>query len=85
MASHIGRRKFLATLLGGAAQAQATQLLDYSDGLLARCRDVLAGVDRLEHGRDLPHLGRGHVAEDVAIPVLRTSPAQLRLSTIPSR
>ena len=22
-----------------------------------------------EHGRDLPHLGRGHVAEDVAVPV----------------
>src|SRR5260221_1558348 len=55
--------------LGGAAQAQATQLLDHSDGLLARCRDVLAGVDRLEHGRDLPHLGRGHVTEDVAVPV----------------
>src|SRR6516164_5925474 len=55
--------------LGGAAQAQATQLLDHSDGLLARCGDVLAGVDRLEHGRDLPHLGRGHVAEDVAVPV----------------
>src|SRR5262249_29631341 len=55
--------------LGGAAQAQATQLLDHSDGLLARCGDVLAGVDRLEHGRDLPHLGRGHVAENVAVPV----------------
>src|SRR6516225_287433 len=55
--------------LGGAAQAQATQLLDHSGGLLARCRDVLAGVDRLEHGRDLPHLGRGHVTEDVAEPV----------------
>src|SRR5262249_14014296 len=55
--------------LGGAAQAQATQLVDHSDGLLACCRDVLAGVDRLEHGRDLPHLGRGHVAEDVAVPV----------------
>src|SRR5262249_51854223 len=54
---------------GGAAQAQATQLLDYSDGLLARCRDVLAGVDRLEHGRDLPHLGRGHVTANIAIPV----------------
>src|SRR5258708_18737554 len=54
---------------GGAAQAQATQLLDYSDGLLARCREVLARVNRLEHGRNLPHLGRGHVAEDVAIPV----------------
>ncbi len=26
-------------------------------------------MDRLEHGRDLPHLGRGHVAEDVAVPV----------------
>src|SRR5215471_2765348 len=33
--------------LGGAAQAQATQLLDHSDGLLACCREVLAGVDRL--------------------------------------
>src|SRR5262245_52852634 len=55
--------------LGGAAQAQATQLLDHSNGLLACCREVLAGVDRLEPGCDLPHLGRGHVAEDVAIPV----------------
>src|SRR5262249_32250291 len=55
--------------LGGPGEAQATQLLDHSDGLLARCREVLAGVDRLEHGRDLPHLGRGHVAEDIAVPV----------------
>src|SRR5262249_14488288 len=54
--------------LGGAAQAQATQLLDHSVGLLACCREVLAGMDRLEHGRNLPHLGRGHVAEDVAVP-----------------
>src|SRR5262249_50839253 len=45
--------------LGGAAQAQATQLLDHSDGLLACCREVLAGVDRLEHGCDLPHLVEG--------------------------
>src|SRR5262249_41196822 len=28
-----------------------------------------AAMDRLEHGRDLPHLGRGHVAKDVAVPV----------------
>jgi hypothetical protein len=35
----------------------------------AHRRDVLAGMDRLKHGRDLPHLGRGHVTEDVAIPV----------------
>jgi len=55
--------------LGGAAQAQATQLLDHSDGLLVCCREVLAGVDCLEHGCDLPHLGRGHVTEDVALPV----------------
>src|SRR5262245_47819772 len=55
--------------LGGAAQAHATQLLDHSVGLIACCREVLAGVDRLEHGRNLPHLGRGHVAEDVAVPV----------------
>jgi hypothetical protein len=26
-------------------------------------------VHRLEHRRDLPHLGRGHVAEDVAVPM----------------
>jgi hypothetical protein len=55
--------------LGGAAQAKPMQLFGHSDGLLARCGDVLAGVDRLEHGRDLPHLGRGHMAEDVAVPV----------------
>src|SRR5262249_16492032 len=40
-------------------KAQATQLLDYSDGLLARCREVLARVNRLERGRDLPHLVEG--------------------------
>jgi hypothetical protein len=37
--------------------------------LLVRIRRQCSGVDRLEHGRDLPHLGRRHVAEDVAIPV----------------
>src|SRR5262245_6978283 len=55
--------------LGGPGQAQATQLLDHSDSLLACRRDILAGMDRLKHGRDLPHLRRGHVAEDVAVPV----------------
>src|SRR5215471_3598365 len=55
--------------LGGSSEAQATQLLDHSDSLLARCRDVLARVDRLEHGRNLPHPGRGHVAEDIAVPM----------------
>src|SRR5262245_15374990 len=34
--------------LGGPGEAHATQLLDHSDSLLARCRDVLACVDRLE-------------------------------------
>src|SRR5215813_7128830 len=48
--------------LGGSGQAQATQLLDHSDSLLACRRDVLPG-------RDPPHLGRGHVTEDVAVPV----------------
>jgi hypothetical protein len=43
---NVPRRKFI-TLLGGAAQAQATQLLNHSDGLLACCRNVLAGVDPL--------------------------------------
>src|SRR5262245_11355437 len=33
---------------GGAAQTQATQLLDYTDGLLARCREVLARVNRAD-------------------------------------
>src|SRR5262245_22658848 len=41
-------------------------------------RDVLAGMDRLEHGRDLPHLGRGHVTEDVAVP-LRDAPLPGRI------
>src|SRR6476620_260156 len=49
--------------LGGAAQAKPTQLLDHSDGLLPRCGDRRRG----SHGRDLPHLGRGHAAEDVAV------------------
>src|SRR4029434_10143111 len=55
--------------LGSPSQPQRPQLLDHSDGLLACRRDVLAGVDRLEHRGDLPHLGPGHVAEDVAVPV----------------
>jgi hypothetical protein len=32
--------------LGGAAQAKRMQLLDHLDGLVARCGDVLAGMDR---------------------------------------
>src|SRR5262249_19624547 len=55
--------------LGGPGEAQATQLLDHLDSLLARCRDVLARMDRLEHGRNLPHLGRGHVTEDITAPL----------------
>src|SRR5262249_37468648 len=55
--------------LGGPSQPQRPQLVDHSDGFLACRRDVLARVDRLEHRRNLPHLGRGHVAEDVAVPV----------------
>jgi hypothetical protein len=45
------------------------QHLDHSDGLLARCRSVLADMDRLEHGRDLLHLRRADAAEDIAVPV----------------
>ena len=55
--------------LGSIVKAQAAQLLDHLDSLLPCRRDVLAGMDRLKHRRDLPHLGRGHVAEDVAVPV----------------
>src|SRR5262245_16555587 len=55
--------------LGGPGEAQAPQLLDHLDSLLARCPDVLARVDRLEHGRNLPHPGRGHVTEDIAVPM----------------
>jgi len=46
-----------------------SQLLDHSHSLFSRRRDVLARVDRLEHGRDLPHPGRGYVSEDVAVPM----------------
>lgn len=55
-------------------QAQRAQLLDHSDSLLARRHEVLAGMDRLAHRRDLSHLGRGNVAEDVAIPMHDTAP-----------
>src|SRR3974377_897116 len=55
--------------LGGLGQAQAPQLLDHSGSLLARCRNILTGVDRLEHSRDLPHLGRRHMTENVAVPM----------------
>ena len=55
--------------LGGFGQAQCAQLVDHSDSLLARRHNVLAGMDRLEHGRDLAHLSRRHVAEDVAVPM----------------
>jgi hypothetical protein len=39
-----------------------TQLLDHLGRLFARCRDIFAHVDRLEHRRDLPDFGRGYVA-----------------------
>ena len=42
--------------LGGFGQAQRAQLVDHSDSLLASRHNVLAGMDRLEHGRDLSHL-----------------------------
>jgi hypothetical protein len=29
----------------------------------------MLGFKRLEHRRDLAHLGRGHMAEDVAVPM----------------
>jgi hypothetical protein len=38
-------------------QTQAAQLLDPLDSLLPCRYDVLAGVDRLEHRRNLTHLG----------------------------
>ena len=40
--------------------------------VLAGRHDVLTGVDRLEHGRDLPHPGRRHMTENVAVPVHNT-------------
>src|SRR3974377_2345521 len=40
-----------------------------SRSLLARCRNILTGVDGLEHSRDLPPLGRRHMTEDVAVPM----------------
>jgi hypothetical protein len=46
---------------GGAGQSQIAQLVDHPDDLFRRRHDVLAGMDRLEHGLDLPHLGRRHV------------------------
>ncbi len=44
-------------------------------------------VDRLEHGCDLPHLGRRHMAEDVAIPVctMRRRAARCRLKPFTPR
>ena len=36
---------------------QAAQLLDHLDSLLPAATNVLAGVDRLEHRRNLGHLG----------------------------
>ena len=46
-------------------ETQAVQLLDHWDSLVTGRPDVLAGTDRLEHRRDLAHLGRRHLAEDV--------------------
>src|SRR5262245_574673 len=48
----ISRRVYRGAQRMLTAQAKATQLLDHSVGLLACCREVLAGVDRLEHGRN---------------------------------
>src|SRR6185295_2444453 len=45
---------------------------DHLDSLLPSRRNVLAGVDRLEHGRDLANLARGNMAEDVAVPMYDT-------------
>ena len=55
--------------VGGPGQPQRAQLLDHLDDLFACGHDVLARVDCLEHRRNLPHLGRWHVAEDVGVPV----------------
>ena len=46
---------------------QAVQLS--LDRLLPGRFDVLAGVDHLEHRRDLAHVGRGHLAENIAVPM----------------
>jgi hypothetical protein len=65
--------------LGGSDQVQRAQLLDHSDSLLPRRHDIRAGMDRLEHRRDLSHLCRGNVAEDVAIPMHdRALPRRIR-------
>jgi hypothetical protein len=50
-------------------KSQAAQLLDHSDSLLPGCYEVLAGTDRFQHRGNLAHLRRGHVAEDVAVPM----------------
>src|SRR6516165_3358459 len=51
---------------GSGAGHAASRLLGWPSRALPRGP---RRVDRLEHSRDLSHLGRGHVAEDVAIPV----------------
>jgi hypothetical protein len=55
--------------LGRRRKSQTAQLLDHADGLLPGRREVLAGVDYFEHRGNLAHLGRGHVAEDIAVPM----------------
>jgi hypothetical protein len=45
------------------APAQTVQLFDHLDSLLLH-RDILADMDRLEHGRDLTHFSRGDLAEN---------------------
>src|SRR6516162_1546947 len=59
--------------LGRPGQAQRLQLLNHSSSLLTRRHHVLTGMDRLEHGRDLPHLGRGYMTEDIAVPMHDTA------------
>ena len=51
------------------AGLKALAEFETSLGLLPSRRNVLAGVDRLEHGRDVANLARGNVAEDVAVPM----------------
>jgi hypothetical protein len=55
--------------LGGPGQPQCVQFLDHLQSFLARRRKIFARVDCLQHRRNLADLGRGHLTEDVALPM----------------
>jgi hypothetical protein len=67
------------------AKLHSTELGDYRSSLRFRSLPTLLRVDRLEHQRNLPHLGARHMREGVAVPMHYAAlPGGLRKHTSPA-